>query len=63
MIMAIQWDKDAQFSILLTIMQIYYDVCKHERHAKQSKSTKSESKKNSKMTKTKECSQELICGI
>ena len=60
--MALQWDKDAQFSILL-IMQIYYDVCKHVRHAKQTKSTKYESKTNSEMTKTKECSQELICGI
>ena len=60
--MALQWDKDAQFSILM-IMQIYYDVCKHERHAKQSKCTKNESKTNSEMTKTKGCSQELICGI
>ena len=48
--MAPKWDKDVQFSNLL-LMQIYYDVCKHGRHAKQSKCTKNESKQTLKWQK------------
>ena len=60
--MVMQWDMKSQFSILLT-MQIYYDVCKHKKHAKQSNKTQIWIKIKLWKTKTNEFSQELIWGF